>query len=102
MNICVCGPFGLEDDRPTGAGFGNVLAARASARRRPTLRIGLAEDPDILDPAAGAPLFGRIVFSAFADKCRIDKPHQNRPSSRCIESGRHFNAEQRNQGTRQS
>jgi peptide/nickel transport system substrate-binding protein len=33
-----------------------------------TLRIGLAEDPDILDPSIGRTYVGRIVFSAFCDK----------------------------------
>ncbi|KAH2824486.1 hypothetical protein KXV85_000747, partial [Aspergillus fumigatus] len=32
------------------------------------LRIGLAEDPDILDPSIGRTYVGRIVFSAFCDK----------------------------------
>src|SRR5258708_38126460 len=33
-----------------------------------TLRIGLAEDPDMLDPSIGRTYVGRIVFSAFYDK----------------------------------
>jgi peptide/nickel transport system substrate-binding protein len=33
-----------------------------------TLRIGLAEDPDILDPTLARTYVGRIVFSAFCDK----------------------------------
>src|SRR5215510_10806715 len=33
-----------------------------------TLRIGLAEDPDILDPTMARTYVGRIVFSAFCDK----------------------------------
>ena len=33
-----------------------------------TLRIGIAEDPDILDPSLGRTYVGRIVFSAFCDK----------------------------------
>ncbi|MCK1651330.1 ABC transporter substrate-binding protein [Bradyrhizobium sp. 149] len=32
------------------------------------LRIGIAEDPDILDPSIGRTYVGRIVFSAFCDK----------------------------------
>ncbi|MBR1202106.1 MULTISPECIES: ABC transporter substrate-binding protein [unclassified Bradyrhizobium] len=39
-----------------------------SARAETTLRIGLAEDPDILDPSIGRTYVGRIVFSAFCDK----------------------------------
>ena len=33
-----------------------------------TLRIGLQEDPDRLDPAQGATFVGRIVFAAVCDK----------------------------------
>jgi peptide/nickel transport system substrate-binding protein len=33
-----------------------------------TLRIGLADDPDILDPTLGRTYVGRIVFSALCDK----------------------------------
>jgi peptide/nickel transport system substrate-binding protein len=33
-----------------------------------TLRIGLAEDPDILDPTLARTLVGRIVFASFCDK----------------------------------
>src|SRR5271154_5598767 len=33
-----------------------------------TLRIGLAEDPDILDPTLARTFVGRIVFSALCDK----------------------------------
>src|SRR3954471_9430684 len=33
-----------------------------------TLRVGLAEDPDILDPTLARTYVGRIVFAAFCDK----------------------------------
>src|SRR6188472_1416382 len=33
-----------------------------------TLRIGLAEDPDVLDPSLARTYVGRIVFAAFCDK----------------------------------
>jgi peptide/nickel transport system substrate-binding protein len=33
-----------------------------------TLRIGLAEDPDVLDPTLARTYVGRIVFSSFCDK----------------------------------
>src|SRR5437016_12779240 len=33
-----------------------------------TLRIGLAEDPDVLDPTLARTFVGRIVFSALCDK----------------------------------
>jgi peptide/nickel transport system substrate-binding protein len=38
------------------------------AQAQTTLRIGIAEDPDILDPSIGRTYVGRIVFSAFCDK----------------------------------
>src|SRR5690349_6629664 len=43
-----------------------LCAGAASAQT--TLRIGLAEDPDILDPTLGRTFVGRIVFSAVCDK----------------------------------
>ncbi|UPK33389.1 ABC transporter substrate-binding protein [Bradyrhizobium sp. 186] len=39
-----------------------------TAQAQTTLRIGIAEDPDILDPSIGRTYVGRIVFSAFCDK----------------------------------
>src|SRR6185369_2912395 len=41
------------------------LAQTSSAQ---TLRIGLAEDPDVLDPTLARTFVGRIVFSALCDK----------------------------------
>src|SRR3954451_11371241 len=38
------------------------------AQAETTLRIGLAEDPDILDPTLGRTYVGRIVFASFCDK----------------------------------
>ena len=43
-----------------------LLSFQASAQT--TLRIGLAEDPDILDPTMARTYVGRIVFSSFCDK----------------------------------
>src|SRR6201991_2122400 len=43
-----------------------MLSFQATAQT--TLRIGLAEDPDILDPTMARTYVGRIVFSAFCDK----------------------------------
>jgi peptide/nickel transport system substrate-binding protein len=40
-----------------------VLAAQAQ-----TLRVGLAEDPDVLDPTLARTFVGRVVFSALCDK----------------------------------
>jgi peptide/nickel transport system substrate-binding protein len=38
------------------------------AQTLPTLRIGLAEDPDVLDPTLARSFVGRIVFSSLCDK----------------------------------
>ncbi|MBR0968421.1 ABC transporter substrate-binding protein [Bradyrhizobium diazoefficiens] len=45
-----------------------VGAAQDQVQAQTTLRIGIAEDPDILDPSIGRTYVGRIVFSAFCDK----------------------------------
>ena len=45
---------------------GSTLIAGVSAAQ--TLRIGLASDPDILDPTQGRTYVGRIVFAALCDK----------------------------------
>src|ERR1700756_5010102 len=44
------------------------LSVAAGAQAQTTLRIGLAEDPDILDPTMARTYVGRIVFAAFCDK----------------------------------
>jgi peptide/nickel transport system substrate-binding protein len=43
-----------------------LLTGTAAAQT--TLRIGLAEDPDILDPTLARTYVGRIVFASFCDK----------------------------------
>src|ERR1700722_15458145 len=45
-----------------------AMSLMASAQAETTLRIGLAEDPDVLDPSIGRTYVGRIVFSAVCDK----------------------------------
>lgn len=45
-----------------------VMSLGAAAHAQTTLRIGLAEDPDVLDPSFSRTYVGRIVFSAFCDK----------------------------------
>jgi len=45
-----------------------LLCFQASAFAETTLRIGLAEDPDILDPTMARTYVGRIVFAALCDK----------------------------------
>ena len=51
--------------------LGALIAASAFATtlaQAQTLRFGLAEDPDILDPTLSRTFVGRIVFSALCDK----------------------------------
>ena len=48
--------------------FGLALLAAGPALAGGTLRVGLASDPDLLDPARGVSYAGRIVFAALCDK----------------------------------
>src|ERR1700720_1665410 len=45
-----------------------LLSFEATAHAQSTLRIGLAEDPDALDPSTARTYVGRIVFPAICDK----------------------------------
>src|SRR5438874_588519 len=45
-----------------------LLSLQAGVHAQTTLRIGLAEDPDILDPTMARTYVGRIVFASFCDK----------------------------------
>jgi peptide/nickel transport system substrate-binding protein len=45
-----------------------LLTLATGVHAQTTLRIGLAEDPDMLDPSLGRTYVGRIVFAAFCDK----------------------------------
>jgi peptide/nickel transport system substrate-binding protein len=45
-----------------------LLPFGASVQAQTTLRIGLAEDPDVLDPTMARTYVGRIVFASFCDK----------------------------------
>src|ERR1700723_896997 len=45
-----------------------LLPLATQVQAQTTLRIGLAEDPDMLDPSLGRTYVGRIVFSTFCDK----------------------------------
>src|SRR5882757_7704102 len=45
-----------------------LLSLQTVVHAQTTLRIGLAEDPDILDPSMARTYVGRIVFAAFCDK----------------------------------
>jgi peptide/nickel transport system substrate-binding protein len=52
------------------------LVLLGTAAHAATLRIGLNEDPDALDPARGGSFVGRVVFAAVCDKL-IDIDGQN-------------------------
>ncbi len=45
-----------------------LLISGGVAAAQTTLRIGLAEDPDILDPTLARTYVGRVVFASFCDK----------------------------------
>jgi peptide/nickel transport system substrate-binding protein len=45
-----------------------IVLACAAAQAQSTLRIGLAEDPDVLDPTLARTYVGRIVFASICDK----------------------------------
>src|ERR1700694_4922578 len=45
-----------------------LLTLGAGVQAQTTLRVGLAEDPDVLDPTLARTYVGRIVFSALCDK----------------------------------
>jgi len=48
--------------------FAFTLVLFSSFSQSQTLRIGLAEDPDVLDPTLARTFVGRIVFAALCDK----------------------------------
>jgi peptide/nickel transport system substrate-binding protein len=54
--------------RVAAAAAALFVSLSAGALAQTTLRIGLAEDPDILDPTLARTLVGRIVFASFCDK----------------------------------
>jgi peptide/nickel transport system substrate-binding protein len=45
-----------------------LLSLHAGVQAQTMLRIGLAEDPDVLDPSIARTYVGRIVFASFCDK----------------------------------
>ncbi|MDB5913756.1 MAG: transporter substrate-binding protein [Ramlibacter sp.] len=45
-----------------------ALGAAALATQAQTLRVGLAEDPDVLDPSLARSFVGRVVFAGLCDK----------------------------------
>jgi peptide/nickel transport system substrate-binding protein len=54
--------------RVAAAAAALCFALAPAAQAQTTLRIGLAEDPDILDPTLARTYVGRIVFASFCDK----------------------------------
>src|SRR6185437_2534013 len=52
----------------TAAAAAILALACGTAAAQTTLKIGLAEDPDILDPTLARTYVGRIVFSSICDK----------------------------------
>jgi peptide/nickel transport system substrate-binding protein len=54
--------------RPRALLTAGMLAFAALAASAQTLRVGLAEDPDVLDPSLARSFVGRIVFSSLCDK----------------------------------
>src|SRR3954449_4453194 len=54
--------------RITAAAAALFVSLGAGALAQTTLRIGLAEDPDMLDPTMGRTYVGRVVFAALCDK----------------------------------
>jgi peptide/nickel transport system substrate-binding protein len=50
------------------AGLAAIALTAGAAHAQTTLRIGLAEDPDALDPTTARTFVGRIVFASLCDK----------------------------------
>jgi len=58
----------MKTFRLTAAATTLLLSLTAAAQAQSTLRIGLAEDPDVLDPTMARTYVGRIVFASLCDK----------------------------------
>ncbi|WP_439393641.1 ABC transporter substrate-binding protein [Bradyrhizobium sp. PMVTL-01] len=54
--------------RPAAMATALLMWLGAAAQAQTTLRVGLAEDPDVLDPTMARTYVGRIVFASFCDK----------------------------------
>ena len=60
---------GLDVAKLAQLAVGGLMVLMAgSAVAGGNLRVGLASDPDLLDPARGVSYAGRIVFAALCDK----------------------------------
>src|SRR5512132_4029879 len=55
-------------DSTIGLGFALLAAIAAATCSAQTLRFGLAEDPDVLDPTLARTFVGRVVFAGLCDK----------------------------------
>src|SRR6201996_330932 len=78
--IAKMGTGAMKFFRGTMAAAALLLSFASGAHAQSTLRIGLAEDPDILDPTLARTYVGRIVFSAVCDKrCDIDDKRSSVP-----------------------
>ena len=62
--------------RRVGAACLGLFLLTGAVHASGTLRIGLNEDPDALDPARSGSFVGRVVFAAVCDKL-IDTDAQN-------------------------
>jgi peptide/nickel transport system substrate-binding protein len=51
-----------------GLGLTLIAVRGGNAQAQKVLRVGLAEDPDILDPTLARTFVGRIVFASLCDK----------------------------------
>jgi hypothetical protein len=58
----------LRERAGVRAAFAAILLALSLPATAQTLRIGLREDPDVLDPTLGSSYVGRIVYAAMCDK----------------------------------
>jgi peptide/nickel transport system substrate-binding protein len=58
----------MSRTRLSRVGVAIVLMAVLGLASAQTLRVGLAEDPDVLDPTLARTFVGRIVFAALCDK----------------------------------
>jgi peptide/nickel transport system substrate-binding protein len=59
---------GMNLLRRAGLAAALLVSLGSAVQAETTLRIGLAEDPDVLDPTLARTYVGRMVFAAFCDK----------------------------------
>ena len=58
----------MRNHGPRRLGLALLAAIAATGAAAQTLRFGLAEDPDVLDPTLARTFVGRIVFASLCDK----------------------------------